>query len=45
MDNTAVVILLYRQVTGSVPYNAPLNKLIDYLPKTIRLKDAKTTFN
>ena len=25
MDNTAVVILLYRQVTGSAPYNALLS--------------------
>ena len=24
MDNIAAVILLYRQVTGSAPYNAPL---------------------
>ena len=24
MDNTATVILLYRQVTGSAPYNVPL---------------------
>ena len=28
MDNTAAVILLYRQVTGSAPYNAPLSSKI-----------------
>ena len=27
MDNTAAVMLLYRQVTGSAPYNAPLTSV------------------
>ena len=27
MDNTAAVILLYRQVKGSAPYNAPLSNI------------------
>ena len=34
MDNTAAVILLYRQVTGSAPYNAPLKHSA---PKMIKL--------
>ena len=27
MDNTAAIILLYRQVTGSAPSNAPLTEI------------------
>ena len=29
MGNTAAVILLYRQVTGSAPSNAPLKDIVD----------------